>query len=59
MRFILKNPNVKAILARLTFMILSPLSLLHADDILVDYYGVVSESSDANMLKMAQDVFFF
>lgn len=58
MRFILKNPNVKAILARLTFMILSPLSLLHADDILVDYYGVVSESSDANMLKMAQDVFF-
>lgn len=29
-----------------------------AEDMQVDYYGVVSESSDANMLKMAQDVFF-
>lgn len=39
-------------------MILSPLSALHAEDLLVDYYGVVSASSDANMLKMAQDVFY-
>lgn len=39
-------------------MILSPLSALHAEDLLVDYYGVVSASSDTNMLKMAQDVFY-
>ena len=39
-------------------MILSSLSALHAEDLLVDYYGVVSASSDTNMLKMAQDVFF-
>ena len=39
-------------------MILSSLSFIHADNLLVDYYGVVSASSDRNMLKMAQDVFF-
>ena len=39
-------------------MILSSLSFIHAEDLLVDYYGVVSASSDTNMLKMAQDVFF-
>ena len=39
-------------------MILFPLSEVCAEDLMVDYYGVVSASSDANMLKMAQDVFF-
>ena len=38
-------------------MIFSPLLHAGADDFLVDYYGVVSASSDTNMLKMAQDVF--
>ena len=41
----------------LTFLILIPLRA-HSDDLIVDYYGVVSASSDTNMLKMAQDVFF-
>lgn len=49
---------MKIWLFRLTFLILAPLSALHADDLMVDYYGVVSASSDTNMLKMAQDVFF-
>lgn len=39
-------------------MIYFSFSALHAEDLLVDYYGVVSVSSDTNMLKMAQDVFF-
>ena len=54
----MKNQNFKYRLFSLIFIILSPLSALHAEDLLVDYYGVVSASSDTNMLKMAQDVFF-
>ena len=54
----MKNRTVTAWLTRLTILILSPLSAVHAEDILVDYYGVVSASSDTNMLKMAQDVFY-
>ncbi len=38
-------------------MILSPTLNAAAEDFLIDYYGVVSSSSDTNMLKMAQDVF--
>ena len=52
------NRNFKFWLCSLTFMILSPLAILNAEDLLVDYYGVVSASSDTNMLKMAQDVFY-
>lgn len=33
-------------------------SLLAAQSLQVDYYGVVSSSADSNMLKMAQDVFY-
>ena len=47
---------VKACFSCLIFLIFS--TQLKAEDILVDYYGVVSASSDTNMLKMAQDVFF-
>ena len=54
----MKNQIIKQWLLPLTFMILSSLSHIHAEDLLVDYYGVVSASSDTNMLKMAQDVFF-
>ena len=41
----------------LCLALLTSASLL-AEDLSVDYYGVVSSSSDSNMLKMAQDVFF-
>ncbi|WP_407427660.1 hypothetical protein [Treponema sp.] len=37
---------------------LTSIQLTSAESVLVDYYGVVSKSSDTNMLKMAQDVFF-
>ena len=53
----MKNLIFKNRLLCLTFLILSHIATLHAEDFLVDYYGVVSASSDANMLKMAQDVF--
>ncbi|MBQ8013368.1 MAG: hypothetical protein IJ257_03085 [Treponema sp.] len=54
----MKNLRARAAAALLTFMIFAPLSAVHAEELLVDYYGVVSASSDSNMLKMAQDVFF-
>lgn len=54
----MKSRDARAWLAGLTFMILSPIQSLRAENFLVDYYGVVSASSDANILKMAQDVFF-
>lgn len=54
----MKNLHLKSWLLAFSIMILSPLSALHAEDLLVDYYGVVSASSDTNMLKMAQDVFY-
>lgn len=54
----MKNRTERIRLLCLTILILAPLSArLHAEDLLVDYYGVVSSSSDTNMLKMAQDVF--
>lgn len=55
--FILKARHLKAWFFRLTFFLLFSLAA-SADGVLVDYYGVVSASSDTNMLKMAQDVFF-
>ncbi|MBR1721311.1 MAG: hypothetical protein IJ727_02315 [Treponema sp.] len=54
----MKEQKFKFLLLCLTVMILSQFSYAWAEDILIDYYGVVSESSDANMLKMAQDVFY-
>ena len=54
----MKNLHLKSWLLAISILILSPLSALHAEDLLVDYYGVVSASSDTNMLKMAQDVFY-
>ncbi len=54
----MKSPVIKERLLCLIFMILSPIAAPQAEDFLVDYYGVVSSSSDSNMLKMAQDVFF-
>lgn len=54
----MKNLNLKNSLLCLLFLILTPLSALQAEDLLIDYYGVVSASADANMLKMAQDVFY-
>ena len=40
----------------LTF-ILSTFAKVHADQLKIEYYGVVSTSSDSNMIKMAQDIF--
>ncbi|MBR1537148.1 MAG: hypothetical protein IJ630_09435 [Treponema sp.] len=54
----MQNLTVKAVIFRLTILILSSFAALNAEDLLVDYYGVVSVSSDTNMLKMAQDVFY-
>ncbi|MCR4823182.1 MAG: hypothetical protein K5873_09970 [Treponema sp.] len=54
----MKSFRLKAFLALLALLIIPPLYPAMAEDILVDYYGVVSASSDTNMLKMAQDVFF-
>ncbi len=45
-------------LISLTLLNLIPAALLYAAPLKVDYYGVVSQSSDANMLKMAQDIFY-
>ncbi len=42
----------------LTSLILIMAASVFAAPIKVDYYGVVSQSSDANMLKMAQDIFY-
>ena len=54
----MKNLTAKSRFVCLIFLILSHFSALHAEDLLIDYYGVVSSSSDTNMLKMAQDVFY-
>ncbi len=40
----------------LTF-ILSILATAYSENLKVEYYGVVSSSSDSNMIKMAQDIF--
>ena len=53
----LKNLKTRVLSLFILFLILSPILSANAEDILVDYYGVVSDSSDTNMLKMAQDVF--
>lgn len=42
----------------LLISILFSTGMIHAQNLLVDYYGVVSSSSNTNMLKMAQDLFF-
>ena len=42
----------------LTTVLLISAGKIFAAPYVVDYYGVVSQSSDANILKMAQDVFF-
>lgn len=54
----MNNQRLKILLLCITLSIFSPITGLYAENLLVDYYGVVSASSDTNMLKMAQDVFF-
>ena len=48
--------HMRKTLLCLTF-ILSTFAKVHADQLKVEYYGVVSTSSDSNMIKMAQDIF--
>lgn len=50
--------NLKKHIKRFFLMITATTGIATAESLQVDYYGVVSSSSDANMLKMAQDVFY-
>lgn len=50
--------RMKRIRLALIFSTFTSFSLLSAEDMKVDYYGVVSKSNDANLLKMAQDIFY-
>ncbi len=54
----MKSLNLKKSVKRLLLMFLVSTGFADAQSLQVDYYGVVSSSSDINMLKMAQDVFF-
>ena len=49
---------MKKLSAILTAVILTSLTFICAAPVQLDYYGVISESADSNMLKMAQDFFF-
>lgn len=54
----MKSLNLKKSVKRLLLIFLVSTGIAGAESLQVDYYGVVSSSSDINMLKMAQDVFF-
>lgn len=56
--YLMKSLNLKNAAKRLLLMILVSTGIAKAESLQVDYYGVVSSSSDTNMLKMAQDVFY-
>lgn len=56
--YLMKSLNLKNAAKRLLLMILVSTGIATAESLQVDYYGVVSSSSDTNMLKMAQDVFY-
>lgn len=49
---------MKKLLLSLTLTFFSTINAIFADDINVEYYGVVSNSTETNMAKMAQDIFF-
>lgn len=49
---------MKRLLLSLTLTFFSTINAIFADDINVEYYGVVSNSTETNMTKMAQDIFF-
>lgn len=48
----------KTLNALIIFLLFLRAANIFASPLHIDYYGVVSQSSDANMLKMAQDIFF-
>lgn len=54
----MKSLNFIKQTTRLLLIILVSTGVATAESLQVDYYGVVSSSSDTNMLKMAQDVFY-
>lgn len=54
----MKRLGLKKHISRLFLTFLVSAGFSYAESLQVDYYGVVSSSSDTNMIKMAQDVFY-